>query len=861
MSLNKFTDIQTGKDLKLKIGCQLMECGAVVNPIGGLFSGHDILARNKLEYLTTDTKLVNLSTPDRGQNNYSLHTDGVGACFWSPDDTGSGDITYNGTQPAVIGQHFKTSSTDGTTADESKLLEDATNLNLGALNITNVGLVDGEDVSGLATQQGLNTTAIGDNASDITSKLSLNGTDLMTGELKMNTNSISGVVNINGVVYPPPLTPDATKLNIDGTSVMTGDLNMGTKNISNVGLVDGEDVSVLATQQGTNTTNIGNNSTAIVGKLDKDGTSDLKITKAVSTITLKDNVSIGNSNGVLRFTDSLDADIGSITSNAGCLCLAREGVVKLELKATENKSNQDLNMDNNDISGVVNINGVAYPPPPTPDATKLNIDGTSTMTGDLKMDTFNITTSGLVDGVDVSVLSGSVSTNSGNITTLQGDRLKINGTNNMAGALNMVGNDINNVNEIYVQNGVIIGQSQPNAIINMEGKSLNFLLIPDNRATALDIRASQSIISLDSTTGANKVNVKCTLDMSSQKITSLATPVTGTDATNKDYVDTATDGVVIGPASAVNSNLCSFDTTTGELIKDSGILHSDVMLKTGDNVMNGDLALLTAGNTELVITTTDPFNLARILLSANGVLSSMRQSDSRLRIASNNNRIDLDSVVSEIALSTSGTPRLTISDTEVLSYLPVVTDQSFRQYRAVNPAQNGFPVLSGMYSMISSRVIGGTLTETSCFNDSGAVGTRTNPANTLAIGDTYHLHMSGLVQTDGKGHGMTFRLKMGATTLMATNSDDWDAGGTPTFWELEVDFVIRTIGSLGTMIGGGMVTFSEDSWWKDAGSFSTTSDLAVNTTISNTFDVTAQWDNANANNVLTTQVATITRRF
>ena len=351
------------------------------------------------------------------------------------------------------------------------------------------------------------------------------------------------------------------------------------------------------------------------------------------------------------------------------------------------------------------------------------------------------------------------------------------------------------------------------------------------------------------------------LDMNSKKINNLLDPTAAQDGATKAYVDTATDGVVIGPASAVNSHLCSFDTTTGELIKDSGILQSDVVLKTGNNVMNGDLALLTAGNTELVITTTDPFNLARIRLSANGVLSSMRQSDSRLRIASNNNRIDLDSVVSEIALSTSGTPRLTISDTEVLSYLPVVTDQSFRQYRAVNPAQNGFPVLSGMYSMISSRVIGGTLTETSCFNDSGAVGTRTNPANTLSVGDTYHLHMSGLVETDGKGHGMTFRLKLGATTLMTTNSDDWDAGGTPTFWELEVDFVIRTIGSLGTMIGGGMITFSEDLWWKDAGSFSTTSDLAINTTISNTFDVTAQWDNNNANNVLTTQVATITRRF
>jgi len=491
-----------------------------------------------------------------------------------------------------------------------------------------------------------------------------------------------------------------------------------------------------------------------------------------------------------------------------------------------------LQMDGNSITGVLNINGSSYPPPPTSDPTKLNKAG-DTMTGELKM------SSQIISGVANPVNAQDAATKS------------------------------------YVDtatDGVVIG---PGSSVNSHLCSFNGTtgkLIKNSGISAIGGNIDQSsgaplklggltAQSVDIGSATIPTYVLGGLDMNSKKINNLLDPTAAQDGATKAYVDTATDGVVIGPSSAVNSHLCSFDTTTGELIKDSGILQSDVVLKTGNNVMNGDLALLTAGNTELVITTTDPFNLARILLSANGVLSSMRQSDSRLRIASNNNRIDLDSVVSEIALSTSGTPRLTISDTEVRSYLPVVTDQSFRQYRAVNPAQNGFPVLSGMYSMISSRVIGGTLTETSCFNDSGAVGTRTNPANTLAVGDTYHLHMSGLVETDGKGHGMTFRLKMGATTLMTTNSDDWDAGGTPTFWELEVDFVIRTIGSLGTMIGGGMVTFSEDLWWKDAGSFSTTSDLAVNTTISNTFDVTAQWDNNNANNVLTTQVATITRRF
>lgn len=352
MSLNKFSNVQIGKDLKLKIGCELIECDAVVNPIGGLLSGHDILARNRLEYLTGDTKLVSLTTPDRGQADYSLHTDGLGSTFWAPDDTGSGDISYAGTFPAEVGRHLISSTSLGTSATESKLFEDATNLDVGALNITNVGTVDGEDVAALASQQGTNTTDISNNASAILDRVRLNGNDLMTGTLQMNTNSITGVVNINGVVYPPPVVSDPLKLSIDGLIAMTGDLKMGGKNITNVDLVDGEDVSAVAAQVGTNTTNIGNNASAIVGKLDKDGTSDLKISGGLSTITLKDTVSIGNSNSVIQLTDNTDANIGSITSDAGCLCLQQGGVTKLEIGSTETKSIQTLNMDSKAIINV-----------------------------------------------------------------------------------------------------------------------------------------------------------------------------------------------------------------------------------------------------------------------------------------------------------------------------------------------------------------------------------------------------------------------------------------------------------------------------------------------------------------------------
>jgi hypothetical protein len=51
MSLNKFTDLQTGKDLKLDIGCRNLSADNIVSDTGGVVSGHFVLARNRLEYL------------------------------------------------------------------------------------------------------------------------------------------------------------------------------------------------------------------------------------------------------------------------------------------------------------------------------------------------------------------------------------------------------------------------------------------------------------------------------------------------------------------------------------------------------------------------------------------------------------------------------------------------------------------------------------------------------------------------------------------------------------------------------------------------------------------------------------------
>ena len=86
-----------------------------------------------------DNKIINCLDPtvstDVATKNY---VDGL---------LGGSGISYNGAQPTVFGELLKFSSTDATTVNKSLLVETASNLNLGALAIVNVGLVDGVDIS------------------------------------------------------------------------------------------------------------------------------------------------------------------------------------------------------------------------------------------------------------------------------------------------------------------------------------------------------------------------------------------------------------------------------------------------------------------------------------------------------------------------------------------------------------------------------------------------------------------------------------------------------------------------------------------------------------------------------------------
>lgn len=76
----------------------------------------------------------------------------------------------------------------------------------------------------------------------------------------------------------------------------------------------------------------------------------------------------------------------------------------------------------------------------------------------------------------------------------------------------------------------------------------------------------------------------------------LHTDASGNATISSADCSTGGTGDVVGPSSAVDSNLVAFDTTTGKLIKDSGIATSAIIAFPGSTAQ-GDLLYLSAANT------------------------------------------------------------------------------------------------------------------------------------------------------------------------------------------------------------------------------------------------------------------------
>ena len=162
---------------------------------------------------------------------------------------------------------------------------------------------------------------------------------------------------------------------------------------------------------------------------------------------------------------------------------------------------------------------------------------------------------------------------------------------------------------------------------------------------------------------------------------------------------------------------------------------------------------------------------------------------------------------------------------------------------------NGRPIegegnvnVSGNYAQtIQSSTITGT-TEGSVVGT--GVGTLSIPANNFQVGDSFHAKAGGLLGNTSNGDDITVRIKSGTTVLASTGAFVLDStqsiGEGGEGWECELDFTIATIGASGSICTNGNFAYTKTGDKKVSGTVF--QDVqTIDTTVSNTLDITVEW--------------------
>ena len=151
-----------------------------------------------------------------------------------------------------------------------------------------------------------------------------------------------------------------------------------------------------------------------------------------------------------------------------------------------------------------------------------------------------------------------------------------------------------------------------------------------------------------------------------------------------------------------------------------------------------------------------------------------------------------------------------------------------------NPA-----TLYGLYSQtVNSATVTNTIIETSIVGS--GVGALSVPANFFTVGDSYHGKIGGVISAQN-GDTIEIRIKTGATVLASTGAISLSPV-TALGWELELDFTIATIGATGSICTNGNFAYNRDTGSLEGFVFQDVQ--AIDTTASNTLDITVEWGQA-----------------
>ena len=204
-------------------------------------------------------------------------------------------------------------------------------------------------------------------------------------------------------------------------------------------------------------------------------------------------------------------------------------------------------------------------------------------------------------------------------------------------------------------------------------------------------------------------------------------------------------------------------------------------------------------------------------------------------------------------LPISGLPELTAT-TSTAEY---VVELSGTTYKIKQSTLTPFPLSYGLFSQTgSSTPVSGTTVETSIIG-SGA-GTLSVPINGFRVGDSFNGKLNGHISCVGTAE-IQIRVKANSVLLGDTGVIALDTS-TNKHWQLDLNFTIRSIGSVGSIVSYGSFGYIKNSGLNFEGSnFVTITPL--DTTILNTIDITVEWNTNNSGNSIYSDIFVLNKIY
>ena len=183
-------------------------------------------------------------------------------------------------------------------------------------------------------------------------------------------------------------------------------------------------------------------------------------------------------------------------------------------------------------------------------------------------------------------------------------------------------------------------------------------------------------------------------------------------------------------------------------------------------------------------------------------------------------------------------------------------------YRIKNENLSPFSPVYGLFTQTGTRTTVSGTSEQSIIN--GGTGYLTVGANQFKVGDTFHAVIRGHLSNNNDN--MTIRVKGGggSTILADTGSINYNTSADNVLLSLDIYFIIQSIGSAGSaqmLTKGYLTTIKPSNFSVNGYAFETTNNTTFDTTVSNTLDVTWQFDATDASTYVYSDFFTLVKLY